>query len=155
VVHVEDISRAFAAVLEAPRGAVHNQAFNVGRTDENYRIRELAQIVQETVPGSTVEIAQGAGPDTRCYRVDFSKLPRCVPAYRPRWTVRQGARQLYDAYRAADLTAEQLDSPLYYRLRTLRQRMADGQIGADLRRQPVLPALPLDSNLSTMEKTIA
>mgnify|MGYP000850279436 FL=1 len=155
VTHVEDIAGAFAAVITAPLEAVHGQAFNVGRTDENYRIRDLAQIVQETVPGSTVEIASGAGPDTRCYRVDFDKLPRRVPGFRPRWTVRQGARQLYGAYREAGLTAADLEGPRYYRLRTLRQRLEAGQMNPDLRRASSSLYLPFDAELPSMEKTTA
>ena len=79
IVHIEDISRAFLAVLEAPRELVHDQAFNVGRTDENYQIREIAEIVAETVPGCQIEFAEGAGPDTRYYRVDFAKIARAAP----------------------------------------------------------------------------
>src|SRR5215468_10708770 len=98
LVHIEDISRAFLAVLEAPRDAIHNEVFNVGRTEENYQIRQIAEIVGETVPGCRIEFAEGGGPDTRSYRVDFGKIARQVPAFRPRWTVREGARELYDAY---------------------------------------------------------
>ena len=95
IVHIEDISRAFLAVLEASRERVHGQVFNVGRTEENFQIRQLAEIVAETVPGCRLEFAEGAGPDTRSYRVDFGKLSRTLPAFRPRWTARAGARQLY------------------------------------------------------------
>jgi len=94
IVHIEDISRAFAAILEAPREKVHAQAFNVGRTSENYRIRELAEIVAETIPGTVVEIAPGAGPDKRNYRVDCSKLDRALPEWAPQWDARRGAREL-------------------------------------------------------------
>jgi nucleoside-diphosphate-sugar epimerase len=97
VVHVEDICRAFAAVLTAPRGLVHNQAFNVGRSDENYRVNELAEMVCQAVPGCTVEYAAGGGPDRRCYRVDCSKLPQHVPAFQPKWNVRRGIAQLISA----------------------------------------------------------
>ncbi len=74
IVHIEDIARAFLAVLAAPREAVHAQAFNVGRDDQNYRIREIAEIVQETVPGCEIAFAEGAGPDKRNYRADFGKI---------------------------------------------------------------------------------
>ena len=99
LVHIEDISRAFLAVLEAPREAVHGEVFNVGRTDENFQIRQIAEIVGETVPNCEIEFAEGAGPDTRSYRVSFEKIARRVPAFRPKWTVRDGARELYEAYR--------------------------------------------------------
>src|SRR5437870_12890620 len=88
IVHIEYIARAFLAVLRAPREAVHNQAFNVGATEENYRVRDLAEIVRETVPHCRVEYAQGAGPDKRCYRVDCGKIRRTLPAFRPQWNAR-------------------------------------------------------------------
>ncbi len=91
IVHIEDISRAFLAVLSAPRNVVHNQALNVGRNDENYSIRELAEIVQQVVPGSQVEYAKDGGPDARSYRVDFSKIQRLVPDFKPQWDGRRGA----------------------------------------------------------------
>ena len=84
IVHVEDISRAFIAALEAPVGRVHNEAFNVGCTEHNYRIRDIAEIVADVVPGCRVEIASDAGPDTRSYRVNFAKIARVLPAFKPR-----------------------------------------------------------------------
>ena len=81
ITHIRDITAAIAAVLEAPREAVHNETFNVGRTEENYRIRELADIVAETVPGCHVEYAPGGGPDKRCYRVSCDKIMRVLPNF--------------------------------------------------------------------------
>ena len=101
IVHIEDISRAFIAVLHAPREKVHNRAFNVGVPGENFRIRELAEIVREIVPGSRVEFAEGASPDKRNYRVDCSLLPETTTEYRPHWNARDGAEELYQAYRGA------------------------------------------------------
>ena len=100
VVHIEDICEAFLAVLTAPREQVHNQSFNVGRTEENYRVSELAEIVKLTVPECKIEYAPGGGPDKRCYRVDCGKIARQVPGFRPQWDVRRGAKQLYDAFRS-------------------------------------------------------
>src|SRR5467141_55388 len=100
IVHVEDICRAFIAVLDAPGEIVHKRAFNVGRTGENYRIRELAEIVKETVPGCVIEYAQDAGPDKRCYRVDFSLIEEALPGFQPQWDARKGAQQLYQAYKS-------------------------------------------------------
>src|SRR5882724_6018378 len=94
LVHVEDIAHAFLAVLHAPRELVHNQAFNVGRSEENYRVRDLGTLVEQVVPGSKVRYAQGGGPDPRCYRVDCGKLARTIPEYQPQWTVRRGMEQL-------------------------------------------------------------
>ena len=95
IVHIEDISRAFIAALEAPEDAVFNQAFNVGQTEHNYRIRDIAEIVAEVVPGCRLEIAPDAGPDTRSYRVSFEKIDRVLPAFKPQWDARRGAEQLY------------------------------------------------------------
>lgn len=133
IVHIEDISRAFLAALEAPLESVHDQAFNVGRTEENYRIRELADIVAETVPGCRIEYAEGAGPDKRCYRVDCSKIERELPGFEPRWDARRGARELYDAYRRDGLTRERFESALYKRLPTIRGLIDEGRLGGDLR----------------------
>src|SRR5918996_3970026 len=99
LVHVEDICRAFLAILQTPKEAVHNQAFNVGRTEENYQIRDIAAMVEDIVPGSRVKYAEGGGPDLRCYRVNCDKIARTVPGVRPKWTVLQGIEQLYKAYK--------------------------------------------------------
>ncbi len=96
IVHIEDISRAFIAVLEAPRELIHNEAFNVGRNEDNYRIRDLAEIVQETVPNCRIEYAADAGPDKRCYRVDCSKIAKVLPDFQPQWDARKGAAELYE-----------------------------------------------------------
>lgn len=133
LVHIEDISRAFLAVLEAPRETVHDQAFNVGRTSENYRIRELAEIVAETVPGCAITYAEGAGPDKRCYRVDCSKIERTLPSFRPRWDARKGARELYDAYREAGLTEAEFLGARYIRLSRIRELQGEGRLDAALR----------------------
>ena len=116
IVHIRDIIAAALAALEAPREAIHNQVFNVGLTEENFRIRELAEIVAETVPGCRIEYAPGGGPDKRCYRINFDKIRRMLPSFRPQWTARKGAQELYDAYRAAGLRAEDMESGRYVRL---------------------------------------
>ncbi|HSN86050.1 MAG TPA: SDR family oxidoreductase [Thermoanaerobaculia bacterium] len=133
LVHIEDISLAFLAVLEAPREAVHDQAFNVGRTSENYRIRELAEIVAETVPGCVITYADGAGPDKRCYRVSCDKIERTLPAYRPRWDARKGAWELYDAYREAGLTEAEFLGARYIRLSRIRELQGEGRLDSALR----------------------
>ena len=133
IVHIEDISRAFLAVLEAPRELVHNEVFNVGRTDENFQIRDLARIVAETVPGCRLEFAEGAGPDTRSYRVDFGKIARVLPAFQPQWTARAGARELYDAYRGSGLRLEEFEGPRYRRIDQIRRLLESGRLDASLR----------------------
>jgi nucleoside-diphosphate-sugar epimerase len=140
IVHIEDISRACLAVLEAPRDVVHAQAFNVGRSDENYRIREIALIVKETVPGSEVSFAEGAGPDVRNYRADFGKITRALPGFQPRWDARKGAKELYDAYRAIGLALEDFEGPRYRRIDQLRDLMRTGYLGEDLRWKSTPPA---------------
>jgi len=134
IVHIQDISRAFLAGLRAPVEAVFNQAFNVGRTEHNYRIRDIAEIVAEVVPGCRLEIAPDAGPDKRSYRVSFEKIARVLPEFQPQWDVRRGAEQLYAAYLCSRLTLEEFEGPRYQRISHIRKLMADGVIGDDLRR---------------------
>jgi len=136
IVHIRDIISAALAVLEAPRESVHNQTFNVGRTEENFRIRELAAIVAETVPGSRVEYAPDGGPDLRCYRIDCDKIRRLVPGFEPRWTARQGAQELYDAYRTVGLTRQDIESGRYVRLKHIRRLLEAGRLDASLRWRP-------------------
>lgn len=133
IVHVDDIAHAFAEALVAPREAIHNQAFNVGVNGENYQVRDLAEIVRETVPGATVEFAAGSGPDPRSYRVDFSKLAAALPGFAPQWTARLGAQQIYDACREVGLTLEQFQGRQYIRLTQLRHLLDDGRLDGHLR----------------------
>lgn len=140
LVHVEDICRALLAMLAAPCEAVHNEAFNVGRNEENYRVSQLAEIVAGVVPGCRIEYAADASPDQRCYRVDCSKIAARLPGFRPRWTVRAGAEQLYAAYRQHGLTADDLTASKYFRLRTLRRLLEGDKLGADLRWRLARPA---------------
>jgi nucleoside-diphosphate-sugar epimerase len=133
IVHIEDISRAFLAVLHAPREKVHNRAFNVGVPGENFRIRELAEIVREVVPGSHIEFAEGASPDMRNYRVDCSLLPEIATEYRPHWNARAGAEELYQAYRSANLTLEDFEGSRYNRIAHVQQLIADGLLDGTLR----------------------
>jgi nucleoside-diphosphate-sugar epimerase len=133
IVHIEDISRAFIAALEAREELVFNEAFNVGQTAHNYRIRDIAAIVADVVPGCRVETASDAGPDTRSYRVDFGKLARVLPAFNPQWDARRGAEQLYQAYRASQLTMEEFEGPRYQRISHIQSLIADGLLGEDLK----------------------
>ncbi|HVR78112.1 MAG TPA: NAD(P)-dependent oxidoreductase [Acidimicrobiia bacterium] len=132
LIHVEDIARAFLAVLEAPREVVHDEVFNVGATAENYQIRDVAAIVEQIVPGASVELAESAGPDIRDYRVDCSKISAVLPEFRPQWTVVRGAQELYDHYVAAGLDKDQFLGNLL-RIRFLRQEQDAGRVGPDLR----------------------
>jgi nucleoside-diphosphate-sugar epimerase len=133
IVHIEDICRAFVAALEAPAEIVHNESFNVGVTTENYRIPEIAGIVEDTVPGSRIEFATGAGPDKRTYRVDCSKISRLLPNFRPQWTTRRGARDLYNKYAEHGLQLEDFEGKRYQRLAYLQSLIARGAIDGNLR----------------------
>ena len=133
LIHVEDVCRAFAAILTAARDAIHAEAFNVGAQGENYRIRTVAEMVQKAVPGSEVSFAEGAGADPRCYRVDFSKIARMVPAFRPTWNVERGIIQLRDAYLAVGLTRDDLEGARYSRVKSLLRLLEQGRIDSDLR----------------------
>ncbi|MBW4518501.1 MAG: SDR family oxidoreductase [Scytolyngbya sp. HA4215-MV1] len=133
VVHVEDISRAFLAVLEAPREVIHNQVLNVGYNDENYRISELAEIVQQVVAGSQIEYAKDGGPDLRSYRVDFGKIQRLLPEFKPQWDARRGVEQLYEAYRSNNLVFDDFEGPRFKRIDHLKQLLATNQLDATLR----------------------
>ena len=133
IVHIEDISRAFLAALEAPRELIHNEAFNVGSTEENYQIRDIAEIVRDTVPGCTIEYAEGAGPDKRCYRVDCTKIAHTFPSFKTQWDARRGAQELYEAYKAAGMTLEDLEGPRYLRIRQVKKLQQEGHVDDMLR----------------------
>jgi nucleoside-diphosphate-sugar epimerase len=141
VVHIQDISRAFIAALKAPREIVHNQAFNVGINQENYRVRELAEIVRENVPNCRIEYAPDASPDKRTYRVDFSKITRVLPGFQPQWNVPKGVKELFDIYQKIGLKQEDFEGPRYKRIDFLKQLLSDGRLNPDLRwpKEQVLP----------------
>jgi nucleoside-diphosphate-sugar epimerase len=134
LVHFRDIIHAFEVALTAPIETIHNQSFNVGRSSENYRIREVANLVAEIVPNCSVAFAPGASPDTRNYRVDFRKIETKLPGYNPQWTVRKGIEELHQAYTGAGLSQEEWLGPRYYRLRTVRGLQERGVIDQNLRR---------------------
>jgi nucleoside-diphosphate-sugar epimerase len=133
LVHIEDISRAFLAALHAPREVVHNQAFNVGRDEDNHQVRDIADMVKAQVPGSDVVYAEGAGPDKRCYRVNFAKIFQVLPEYQPQWTVRTGIRQLHDAYISNGLTIDDLEGSRYLRIKHIKRLQELERIDEDLR----------------------
>jgi len=133
LVHVEDICRAFLAILQAPRDLIHNQAFNIGRTEENYQIRDVASMVEEIVIGSRVKYAEGGGPDLRCYRVNCDKIARTLPEFRPQWTVRRGIQQLYAAYKEHTLTLQEFTGTRYIRIKHLSSLLAGSRLDPTLR----------------------
>jgi nucleoside-diphosphate-sugar epimerase len=141
LVHVQDICRAFLAGMQAPRELIHNQAFNVGRSEENYRIRDIAEMVREVVPGSVVKYAAGGGPDLRCYRVDCGKIARLLPEFRPQWTVRKGIEELYDAYQRYGLTAFDFMGTKYLRIKRIKELQSEGLLDGSLRWRKEVPAV--------------
>ncbi len=134
LVHIRDIIHAFETMLKAPREVIYNQAFNVGRTSENYQIRDVANLVAEIVPNCEVSFAAGASADARDYRVDFSKIEKTLPGYNPQWTLRAGIEEMYRAYRDGEMTAEEFLGPRYYRLRTVQGLKDRGALNEELRR---------------------
>jgi nucleoside-diphosphate-sugar epimerase len=132
LVHIADISRAFLAVLEAPRDAVHAEAFNVGSTAENYRIRDVAEIIERIVPDARVTLSGDVGPDLRNYRVSCDKFAEQV-GFQTEWTVERGVREALDAFVRDGLTYEDLTGPRTQRLPRIRQLVDDGLVDDDLR----------------------
>jgi nucleoside-diphosphate-sugar epimerase len=133
IVHIADISRAFIAILQAPRQLIHNEAFNVGRNRDNYRVREIAEIVEATVPGCRIEYAPDAKPDPRCYRVDCSKIAQTLPDFQPQWDAGTGAAELYAAYRKVGLTLEDFEGERYKRVAHVQSLMNNGRLDSTYR----------------------
>jgi nucleoside-diphosphate-sugar epimerase len=133
VVHVADIALAYVAALHAPREAIHNEAFNVGTTTENYQIRELAEIVRDIVPNCRIDFAPDAGPDTRCYRVDCNKIARVLHEFKPQWTARRGVEELYESYRKVGLTLEEFEGERYKRIAHVKRLVDEGRLDHELR----------------------
>jgi nucleoside-diphosphate-sugar epimerase len=147
LVHVEDICRAAVAALEAPRQLVHDEAFNVGRLEDNVQVRDVAEMVRDAVPGSRLSFAEGAGPDLRNYRVDFAKLNETFPDLKMRWRVKDGVDELVRAYTEHGMTYEDFTSSRFVRLRRIRELLADGLVDEMLRWQasPQLSAPGIDT----------
>jgi nucleoside-diphosphate-sugar epimerase len=133
LVHVEDLCRAFSAVLSASREHIHNESFNVGRNEENYRISDVAEIVERAVEGSVLTYEEGAGPDPRCYRVDFGKIETRLPGYDPTWTVARGVDQLLSAYREVGLEQKDLEGDRYLRIKHIARLLENKKLDSDLR----------------------
>ncbi len=133
LVHIEDIARAFLCLLQAPREQVHGEAFNIGADEENYQIRDIAQIVEEVVPGSRIAFAEGAGPDKRSYRVSFAKLRQAFPELRPRWTVRSSAEEMLVAYRENGLSIADFKGSRFMRIARIKELVAAGRLDDELR----------------------
>jgi nucleoside-diphosphate-sugar epimerase len=134
IIHVEDLCRAFLSVLESPVGRIHNQVYNVGMNRENYQIKDIAKQVEAIVPGTHTEILNKVGPDERTYRVDFSKIQKSLPEFKPEWDLKKGIEELYDAYRKFGLTTKDFESPKYFRVRWIKYLTDNRKIDNQLRR---------------------
>jgi nucleoside-diphosphate-sugar epimerase len=133
LVHIEDISRAALSVLAADREVIHDQAFNVGATAENYQIRDVANLVSEIVPNSEVTLSDEAFNDPRNYRVTCDKLATALPSAQPTWTVRKGIEELYEAFGRSGLTMEDLEGERYMRIRHVMSMVGQGRLDTELR----------------------
>ena len=133
IVHVEDIARAYVSILNSPRELIHNEAFNIGATSENYQVRDLAEIVKDIVPNCRIEYAPDASPDLRCYRVDCTKMAKTIHGFKPQWTARRGAEQLYMAYNKVGLTIEDFEGEKFKRISHVTKLIADGLLDDSLR----------------------
>lgn len=127
LVHAEDIARAFLAALEAPRELVHDEAFNVGRDEDVVQIRQIATAVSDALD-APVTFAEGAAPDKRDYRVDFTKITKTLPLFEPQWTIAEGIAQLADDMRRIGLSAEDFEGPRYVRLQRVNELKRQGRL---------------------------
>lgn len=154
LVHVQDIASAFIAALAAPAEAVSARAFNVGRDEDNVRIRDLAAMIHAALPDCPVEIpATGAGADTRSYRVSFERIRRELPEFNPHWDVRRGIDECVAEFRKLNLTAEDLSGPRCSRVKHLRMLMESGRLGRDLRWPGAAPLFADDAQPATSAAT--
>jgi nucleoside-diphosphate-sugar epimerase len=131
--HVEDVARAFLLALNAPTHDIHNQVFNVVKTEDNYQVRTLAALVADVVPRARVEVVTDALQDVRSYRVDGSKIMRHLPMFEPRWTPEQGIAQLFEAYHDRLLKLDDFEGPRYKRVAYLKSLLASGRVDEGLR----------------------
>jgi nucleoside-diphosphate-sugar epimerase len=135
LVHIEDISRAALAAIEAPQDAIHDQAFNIGRNDANYQVRDIAEAVAKLVPAATLEITGESGGDPRSYRVDFTKALSQLPGFAPQWTLAKGCQEIFDWFAGDGLGDEAYDSRRFIRLKQLQHLLEVGALDARLRAQ--------------------
>ena len=139
IVHVEDIARAITAVLLAPVDLIHDRAFNVGSSTENYLIRDLAELVAGRLPGCAVEFAPGASSDIRNYRVDCDRIGREL-GFQTLWTADRGISELAEAYRREQLTFSDFEGPRFQRIAQIQRLLSDGRLDDSLRwRSPTSP----------------
>jgi nucleoside-diphosphate-sugar epimerase len=133
LVHIRDIARATLALLDAPPDLVSGEAFNIGTAEQNYRIRDLAEIVKTRLPQCEITFAEGASPDPRSYRVDFSKFASRFPDCQLEWTAERGADELATAYEQIGLAADELQGRRFIRLGRLKRLLDERALDDELR----------------------
>lgn len=134
LVHIEDISRAALAAATAPREVIHNQAFNVGRNDANYQVRDIAEAVKAAFPAANLEITGETGGDPRSYKVDFTKALTKLPGFAPQWTLEKGVEEIARFLKDNGLSDGTFDNRLFIRLKQLKYGLDSGALDASLRR---------------------
>jgi len=134
LVHIRDISHAFISILKSPVDVVNNQIFNVGKNEENYQIKDVAEIVKNIVPNSEIKYVEGAEPDKRTYQVEFDKISQLIPNFKPKWNVSLGAKQLYAAYKKVGLLVEDFEGIKFRRISNLENSIKCGILDKNLHR---------------------
>jgi nucleoside-diphosphate-sugar epimerase len=127
LVHVLDICNAIVSALEAPRDAIHNEIFNVGRNEDNYRIREIAEVVADVFPDCELSLGDSTG-DNRSYRVNFDKITSELPGFAAQWDIAAGAKQLRKTYERIDMAESDFGFRAFTRLKQLEYLIRTRQI---------------------------
>ena len=133
VIHIQDVARAFIRVLEAPISEVHNQAFNVGADHLNHQVIELAEMAIKTVPGCTLEVVAQAGVDQRTYKASFKKMAKTFPDFKFKWTIKEGAEELYETFNKIGLRQDLFLDKRFTRLKWLNHLLDTGKLDNSLR----------------------
>ncbi len=131
MVHVLDICEAMICAAKVPKDDIHNQIFNVGNTDENYRIREIALIVKEIFPDCEITFGPSDGDD-RSYRVSFEKISQQLPGFECQRNLKIGAEQLRKVFETIDMSPEEFTFRGYTRLKQLEHLIRTQQIDTKL-----------------------
>ncbi len=129
-VHILDISQAAACALEADKSIIHNETFNVGSNDNNYQVKDIANIVGGVFPGCRVELGT-RGDDKRDYRVNFDKISNKLPGFKTKWNVKKGSEQLLKIFQAVQMNKELFEAPAHTRLKRINQLISTQQIDKD------------------------
>lgn len=132
LVHAEDIARAFIAVVEAPTEAVNQEAFNVGMNSENFRVKDIAHMIGEVIPGCEIVITGEHGSDSRSYKVNFDKIKNRLPGFKPVWTLRKGIEDVYEKYRQYKMDEKKFYGRYFVRLRQLKYLLDSGLLAKEL-----------------------